>query len=54
MIEVLNYVPIGVRLMAQRTQVVYVDDIDGSEAEGTVRLGFGGADPALEPAGSPS
>jgi hypothetical protein len=28
--------------MAQRTQVLYVDDIDGSEAEGTVRFGFGG------------
>jgi len=52
MIEVLNHIPIGVRLMAQRTQVVHVDDIDGSEAEGMVRLGFGGTDPALEPAGS--
>lgn len=30
--------------MAQRTQVLYMDDIDGSEAEGTVRFGFGGAD----------
>jgi hypothetical protein len=30
--------------VAQRTQVLYVDDIDGSEAEGTVRFGFGGAD----------
>ena len=30
--------------MAQRTQVLYVDDIDGSEAEGTVRFGLGGAD----------
>jgi hypothetical protein len=30
--------------MAQRTQVLYVDDIDGSEAEGTVRFRFGGAD----------
>ena len=30
--------------MAQRTQVLYVDDIDGSEAEGTVRFGFGGTD----------
>lgn len=28
--------------MAQRTQVLYVDDIDGSEAEGTVRFGFDG------------
>lgn len=26
--------------MAKRTQVLYVDDIDGSEAEGTVRFGF--------------
>ena len=30
--------------MAQRTQVLYVDDIDGSGAEGTVRFGFGGTD----------
>jgi hypothetical protein len=30
--------------VAQRTQVLYVDDIDGSEAEGTVRFGFGGTD----------
>jgi hypothetical protein len=37
-------IPIGVRLMAQRTHVLYVDDIDGSEAEGTVRFGFGGTD----------
>ena len=30
--------------MAQRTQILYVDDIDGSAAEGTVRFGFGGTD----------
>jgi hypothetical protein len=30
--------------MAQRTQILYVDDIDGSEAVGTVRFGFDGAD----------
>ena len=30
--------------MAQRMQVLYVDDIDGSEAEGTVRFGLGGTD----------
>jgi hypothetical protein len=30
--------------VAQRTQVLYVDDIDGSEAEGTVRFGFDGTD----------
>jgi len=30
--------------MAQRTQVLYVDDIDGSEAERTVRFRFGGTD----------
>jgi hypothetical protein len=29
--------------VAQRTQVLYVDDIDGSPAEGTVRFGLGGA-----------
>jgi len=30
--------------MAQRTQVLYVDDIDGSEAESTIRFGLGGVD----------
>lgn len=30
--------------MVQRTQVLYVDDIDGSEAQGTVRFGLGGTD----------
>jgi hypothetical protein len=30
--------------MAQRTQVLYIDDIDGSEAEGTVRFRFDGTD----------
>ncbi len=30
--------------MAQRTQILYVDDIDGSEAEGTVRFGLDGTD----------
>jgi hypothetical protein len=28
--------------MAQRTQVVFTDDIDGSEAAGTVRFGLAG------------
>jgi Lsr2 len=30
--------------VAQRTQILYVDDIDGSQAEGTVRFGLDGAD----------
>jgi hypothetical protein len=30
--------------MAQRTQILYVDDIDGSEAAGTVRFGLAGTD----------
>lgn len=30
--------------MAQRTQVLYVDDIDGSQADGTVRFGLDGVD----------
>jgi hypothetical protein len=30
--------------VAQRTQILYVDDIDGSEADGTVRFGLGGVD----------
>jgi hypothetical protein len=30
--------------VAQRTQILYVDDIDGSAAEGTVRFGLDGAD----------
>jgi nucleoid-associated protein Lsr2 len=30
--------------VAQRMQILYVDDIDGSEADGTVRFGFDGTD----------
>jgi hypothetical protein len=30
--------------MAQRTQILYTDDIDGSEAAGTIRFGYDGAD----------
>jgi hypothetical protein len=30
--------------VAQRTQVLFVDDIDGSEATGTVRFGIGGSE----------
>jgi Lsr2 len=30
--------------VAQRTQILYVDDLDGSQAEGTVRFGLDGAD----------
>jgi hypothetical protein len=30
--------------VAQRTQILYVDDIDGSEAEGTVRFGLAGVE----------
>jgi hypothetical protein len=30
--------------VAQRTQILYVDDIDGSGAEATVRFGVDGAD----------
>jgi hypothetical protein len=30
--------------VAQRTQILYVDDIDGSEADGTVRFGLDGVD----------
>lgn len=30
--------------MAQRTQVLYVDDLDGSPAEGTVQFGLDGTD----------
>ena len=28
--------------MAQRTQIMYIDDIDGSQADGTVRFGLDG------------
>ncbi len=28
--------------MAQRTKILYIDDIDGSQAEGTVRFGIDG------------
>jgi hypothetical protein len=30
--------------MAQQMQILYVDDIDGSEAEGTVRFSYRGTD----------
>jgi hypothetical protein len=30
--------------VAHRTQILYVDDIDGSAAEGTIRFGLDGAD----------
>lgn len=30
--------------MAQRTQILYTDDIDGSAADGTVRFGYAGTD----------
>jgi hypothetical protein len=30
--------------VAQKTQILYVDDIDGSEAEGTLRFGYSGVD----------
>jgi len=30
--------------MAQRTQILYVDDMDGSQADGMVRFGLDGAD----------
>jgi hypothetical protein len=30
--------------MAQKVQTLYIDDIDGSEAEGTVRFGLDGTD----------
>jgi hypothetical protein len=30
--------------VAQRTQILYLDDIDGSEADGTVRFALGGTD----------
>jgi hypothetical protein len=30
--------------MAQRTQILYVDDIDGSQADGTFRFGLDGVD----------
>jgi hypothetical protein len=30
--------------MAQRTQILYTDDLDGGEANGTVRFGYDGVD----------
>jgi hypothetical protein len=30
--------------MAQRTQIIFTDDLDGGEAEGTVRFGLDGSD----------
>ena len=34
----------GVILVAQKVQTLYIDDIDGSEAAGTVRFGLDGVD----------
>src|SRR5690349_24439970 len=36
--------PNGVAVMAQKVQTLFVDDLDGSEAEGTVRFGLDGTD----------
>ena len=30
--------------MAQKIQTLYIDDLDGSEADGTVRFGLDGAE----------
>ena len=30
--------------MAQKVQTLFIDDLDGSEAEGTVRFGLDGAE----------
>jgi hypothetical protein len=30
--------------MAQRTQIIFTDDLDGGEADGTVRFGLDGSD----------
>src|SRR5215467_1292274 len=34
----------GEAVMAQKVQTLFVDDLDGSEAEGTVRFGLDGTD----------
>jgi hypothetical protein len=34
----------GAAVMAQKVQTLFVDDLDGSEAEGTVRFGLDGTD----------
>src|SRR5690242_17814167 len=36
--------PNGAAVMAQKVQTLFVDDLDGSEAEGTVRFGLDGTD----------
>jgi hypothetical protein len=36
--------PVTETVMAQRIQAYFIDDIDGSEAEGTVRFGLDGAE----------
>src|SRR5690242_11673394 len=43
-VKTMNTILSGAPTLAQRMQVLYVDDIDGSEAEGTVRFGLGGTD----------
>src|SRR2546427_9810489 len=45
--ELLMMVPVSTRigeLVAQKLQTLVVDDIDGSDAEGTVRFGLDGTD----------
>jgi hypothetical protein len=40
----LNQLPQDGALMAQRIQTLYIDDLDGGKAEGTVRFGLDGTD----------
>jgi Lsr2 len=35
--------------MAQKVQTLFVDDLDGSEADGTVRLGLDGTEYEIDP-----
>src|SRR5579871_2428013 len=42
--SVIRYPTCGVYEMAQQVQTLFIDDIDGGDAEGTVRFGLDGTD----------
>ena len=40
--------------MAQKIQTLFIDDLDGSEADGTVRFGLDGTDYEIDLNGEPT
>ena len=51
---VLNTTHPAEKFMAQRIQTLFIDDIDGGEADGTVRFGLDGADYEIDLSGEHS